>query len=303
MSNYSRSSFDASNTNSAWYKAFHLIPPKSLVLDVGCSSGNFGAELIARRGCIVDGIEVEPGDAKTAAKKLRKVYSLDVEKNDLSSIKEKYGVIYFGDVIEHLVDPPKTLKKLKPFLKQDGKIVFSIPNMAHATIRLLLLKGNFEHTETGLLDKTHLHFYNLREVERVFNEAGYSVDNVDFVKKDYPNSLIDKNLEDIGLTASKKFYELMHQPEAAAFQFVGSAVVGKSAKNFKREQFGPIDLFESYYNDTVRSYEDKLSHKADELQKSNVHAKKLQSELDNIFSSKGWAYVTRLRKIKNFFLR
>jgi ubiquinone/menaquinone biosynthesis C-methylase UbiE len=273
------------------------------VLDIGCSSGNFGAELIKRRDCIVDGIEVGLDDVKMAKKKLRRVYLLDIEADDLSFIKEKYDVIYFGDVIEHLIDPQKALKKVKIFLKPKGRIVFSVPNMAHATIRILLLKGDFEYTETGLLDKTHLHFYNLREVERVFNEAGYTIDNIDFVEKDYPNSLINKNLESIGLSASKKFYELMHQPEAAAFQFVGSVVADRPSKTIKRKKFGPIDLFESYYRDTTKGYEDKLARQEEKLLESSNHAKKLQDELDNIFSSKSWLYISRLRKIKRLFFR
>lgn len=303
MSNYSNSSFDKASANSSWYKASHLIPRKSLVLDMGCSSGNFGAELIAHRGCIVDGIEVESIDAKVAQKKLRHVYLLDIEKDGASQLKEKYDVIYFGDVIEHLINPARVLEAVKVLLKSDGRIVFSIPNMAHATVRLLLLTGDFEHTETGLLDKTHLHFYNLKEVERLFNEAGYEIENIDFVKKDYPNSLIDKYLSGIGLVASKKFYELMHQPEAAAFQFVGSAVAVKAPKKLKRKQFGPIDFFESYYQDTVEGYEDKLTHKEKELLQSNNHAKELQDKLDNIYSSKSWLYISRLRKIKKFFFK
>ena len=143
MSNYSQSSFDAAATNSSWYKASHLIPAKSSVLDIGCSSGNFGAELIKRRDCIVDGIEVEPGDAKVAQKNLRKVYLLDIEKADLSPVKEKYDVIYFGDVIEHLVKPIETLSRVKPLLNDKGVIIFSIPNMAHISVRLALLRGDF----------------------------------------------------------------------------------------------------------------------------------------------------------------
>lgn len=301
MSNYSDSHFQDEGTNSSWHKAIQLIPQKSTVLDVGCSSGNFGAELIKRKGCIVDGIEINHDDALAAEKNLRKVYVLNVETDNLNVLNEKYDVIYFGDVIEHLVDPAKALEKFKSFLKPKGKIVFSIPNMAHAAIRLLLLRGDFEYTETGLLDKTHLHFYTLSEIEKVFIEAGYSLDKIEFVEKDYPNSLIEKNLKSLGLSASEGFYKLMHQPEAAAFQFVGSAVADKSPKKLGREQFGPIDLFESYYQDTVKGYEEKMASLQAELEVSQANAKKLQDELNSILNSKSWKHITKLRKIKNRF--
>src|SRR6185437_1634404 len=190
MSNYTNSFFSEENHNTSWYKVFHLIKDKSSVLDVGCSSGNFGHELIKRKGCVVDGIELDTGDAKIAAKKLRNVWVLNIEFDDISKIKKRaYDYVYFGDVIEHLVQPIETLKRVKSLLKPDGAVLFSIPNMGHIAVRLDLLEGNFPITETGLLDKTHLHFYTQEEVERVFGEAGYAIKNLDFVKKDYPKAL------------------------------------------------------------------------------------------------------------------
>ena len=75
-----------------------------------------------------------------------------------------------------------------------GKLLFSIPNMGHISVRLYLLRGELDYGETGLLDKTHLHFYTLEEVQRVFAEAQLEIDHLDFVDKDYPKSLIKKEL-------------------------------------------------------------------------------------------------------------
>lgn len=269
MSNYSDSSFDASNANSSWYKAFHLIPPKSLVLDIGCSSGNFGAELIAHRGCIVDGIEVDSSDVKAAQKKLRKVCSLDIEKDDLSFINEKYDVIYFGDVIEHLINPVETLKRVKPLLMDKGVILFSIPNMAHISVRLALLKGNFGYSETGLIDKTHMHFYDQHEVERVFNGAGYEITNLEFIEKDYPKELLGKELKKIGLNSTEKFYKLAAKPDASAFQFVGSAKPS-TIKHHRLAEFGPIDMFDSFYENTKLGYEHQIKELKQKLEKTQL---------------------------------
>ncbi|MBI4091684.1 MAG: methyltransferase domain-containing protein [Candidatus Levybacteria bacterium] len=282
MSNYSQSSFDDSdsNANSSWYKVFHLISPKSAVLDVGCSSGNFGTELTARRDCIVDGIEVEPGDAKLAEKNLRNVYVLDVEKDDIGLIKEKYDVIYFGDIIEHLVNPIGTLKRIRPLLKSNGTILFSIPNMAHISVRLALLRGDFEYTQTGLLDKTHIHFYNQREVERVFNEAGYEITNLDFVKKDYPKELLREELNKIGLSPAEKFYNLAAKPDASAFQFVGSAKPDM-VKHHKLAEFGPIDMFNNYYENTKLDYEKQIKKLKGDLKSTKKDLEIIQHSAKN----------------------
>lgn len=265
MSNYSDSHFDESAANTSWYKVFHLVPEKAKVLDVGCSSGNFGHELITRKKCTVDGLELDKADAAAAAKQLRKVYIKNVETDDLSEIDKDYDIIYFGDVIEHLVDPIAALKKIKQHLNPKGKILFSIPNMGHISIRLYLLRGEFDYGETGLLDKTHLHFYTKSEVERVFASAQLEIDHLDFVHKDYPKALIQKELKAAGLTANDKFLNNAQQASAAAFQFVGTAK--KSSKKLTPKEligFSPIDMFDTFHTNIVNDYESRIK----ELEKS-----------------------------------
>ncbi|HEY8992980.1 MAG TPA: class I SAM-dependent methyltransferase [Candidatus Microsaccharimonas sp.] len=293
MSNYSDSSFDGENANTSWYKAFRLVPVKSKVLDVGCSSGNFGYELAKRLDCVVDGVEINPKDANEARKKLRNVYSINIETDDVAVIKDTYDIIYFGDVIEHLVDPVAALKRTKTLLSKNGKIIFSIPNMAFIGIRLDLLDGNFDYTETGLLDKTHLHFYTKKEIEHVFEEAGFAIDTFDYVQKDYPKKVIKKELAKVGLTPNELFYKNAAKIEASSFQFVGSAVVGRTKQVSKRAQFGPIDLFETYLNDTVKNYTNEQ--------------KKLQEQINELHDQLSRTYDQRLRRkfhsIKNKITR
>lgn len=271
MSNYSESYFDESNQNASWYKVFNLIPEKSKVLDIGCSSGNFGAVLIERKKCEVYGIEPDKQDAEEAARKLKKVWQLNVETDDLETVGiGKYDAIYFGDVIEHLVHPIDTLLRVKPLLKKGGAILFSIPNMGHIGVRLALLEGNFDYTETGLTDKTHLHFYTQKEVHRVFEEAGYKIDVLDFVSKDYPKALLKKHLEKLGLHPKDKFYKMMSATDASAFQFVGKAQPSK-VRNHKLQNFGPIDMFESFFEDTKQNYENRIKELETKLEYAKAH--------------------------------
>lgn len=292
MSNYSDSSFSEHGENSSWTKVLNLIPKRSRVLDIGCSSGNFGVELIERKDCVVDGIELDLGDYREAKRKLRNTYQLNIETDNINSIKDRYDVIYFGDVVEHLVNPVPTLEKVKKLLNRNGIIVFSIPNMAHVTIRLLMLKGDFEYTETGLLDKTHLHFYNLDEVKRVFESAGYGLSALDYVKKDYPDGLIKKELGKYGLKLAPKsdFLARMKKVDAAAFQFIGVAkplTKGKTPKKLK--QFGPVDMFETYHNDVVKGLNDRikfLEHETVQLNKDARYWRALRTNPIKVASRK-----------------
>ena len=258
MSNYSDSQFDFSDPNSSWKMTFDRIPEKSYVLDIGSSSGNFGKELIERKKCIVDGIEINPDDAKIAEKVLRNVYVLDIERDELPNTK--YEVIFMGDVVEHLARPIPTLERLKKLLKKDGIIVFSIPNITHMLVRIMLMKGKIEYGRTGLLDETHLHFYNQTEIYRVFTQAGYQIESVDFVKRDIPLDFVRKELEPIGLTVTQDFKTIAQSNDGAAYQFIGTARVDSLNTGTPRPlpEKSPISINEDHLRQVYDAYNKKI---------------------------------------------
>jgi hypothetical protein len=51
-------------------------------------------------------------------------------------------------------------------------VVLSVPNVAYVSIRLGLLSGRFDYTDTGLLDRTHLRFYTQRSLEALLARHG-----------------------------------------------------------------------------------------------------------------------------------
>lgn len=271
MSNYSNSKFQE-DENTSWFKVKNIIKPGSTVLDIGCSSGNFGKVLIDQKGCVVDGIELDKGDYEIAKNNLRYVYNMNIENDNIDVFSEKYKYIYFGDVIEHLVYPVRTLKKVKSLLAEDGGVLFSIPNMAYISVRLDLLRGGFDYGETGLLDKTHLHFYDLNEVHRVFEDAGYSIKILDYVERDLPSETLKYELNDIGLKANDKFLKSAKGLEASAYQFVGLAIpVFKYIKSKPRIELSPqINEMEKHF------------HYLDSVHKEQIKAhKKRIKELEN----------------------
>jgi len=275
MSNYSDSTF-AKDKNSSWFKAYNYITKNSTVLDIGCSSGTFGEVLINEKDCTVDGIEPDAEDFKIAKEKLRNVYKLNIESDDLKSVASKYDYIYLGDVIEHLVTPIPTLKRLTPLLKSEGKIVFSIPNMSHLSVRLMLLKGEFLYGETGLLDKTHLHFYTHSEVQRVFRESGYIISKLDPVLKDYPKELLEQELGKVGLKLTDQFIKFANSTEASVYQFVGVARrdQGKSQKSQQLDIVSPVDKFQAYLDETKKYYENIITG-------NEEHINKMQKNLED----------------------
>jgi 2-polyprenyl-3-methyl-5-hydroxy-6-metoxy-1,4-benzoquinol methylase len=140
------------------------------LLDVGCARGHL-SNVLSNRGWNVTGVEYDLADAEIARNSGLSVVVGSAE-DALTSMTDVFDVIVFADVLEHLVDPLAVLTLAKQCLAPNGRIIISIPNIAHITIRLQLLLGSFNYTDRGILDRTHLHFYTKKSLIRMISEAG-----------------------------------------------------------------------------------------------------------------------------------
>ena len=140
------------------------------LLDVGCARGHLSKQFI-QQGWDVTGIEYNKEDAEVARQEGVNVIvgSAESALNDISGL---FDVIIFADVLEHLVDPVLVLQLAKKRLTPNGRIVISIPNIAHLSVRVQLLFGSFNYTDRGILDRTHLHFYTKKSLTEMISAAG-----------------------------------------------------------------------------------------------------------------------------------
>jgi 2-polyprenyl-3-methyl-5-hydroxy-6-metoxy-1,4-benzoquinol methylase len=237
MSNYTNNLFDPNDVNNSWNQLYKYVPEGSRVLDVGCSSGNFGHVLINEKKCDVTGLDIDKEDIARAKKVLTQAFVRNVERDKLDDLGQ-FDIVVFADVLEHLLDPLTALEKVKALLKPKGRIVFSIPNMAHASVRLMLLKGFFEYTPIGVLDRTHLHYYDEIEVQHLFAEAKLKIAEISPVTWTYPESKTSEELYNMGLgVIDKKFLESLEQTKAHVWQFVGYATPTSSKINYIERPF------------------------------------------------------------------
>lgn len=162
------------------YRIYDLIPLKKKVLDVGCATGKLLEELKSKKDCYTVGIEADKEESQEAKIRCDQLIEGDIEKlQDLPFPAGFFDVIIFADVLEHLKRPDEVLKKTKPYLKDNGYLLASIPNVAFLSVRLNLLFGNFDYTEYGLLDKSHLRFFTLKTVKKLIEEQGYSITHLE----------------------------------------------------------------------------------------------------------------------------
>jgi 2-polyprenyl-3-methyl-5-hydroxy-6-metoxy-1,4-benzoquinol methylase len=146
------------------------------VLDVGCASG-YLAEALTVRGCSLVGLEPNPEAAREARNHCALVIEGTIEsERDRAAVGGPFDYVLFGDVLEHLVDPWQALRSTRSLLAPGGVVIASIPNVAAWPVRFRLLRGRFDYTEIGLLDRTHLRFFTRRTAHDLAHVAGFWVE-------------------------------------------------------------------------------------------------------------------------------
>jgi SAM-dependent methyltransferase len=145
------------------------------VLEVGCHTGFFSA-LLRGQGCSVVGVELNPDAAALAAAVVDELITANIE--DASTwerVPWDLDVALFIDVLEHLVDPWRALRRTREHLGPQGRVLASLPNVACWSIRRELLRGRFVPPETGLYDPSHLRFFTLNDARQLLEDAGFVV--------------------------------------------------------------------------------------------------------------------------------
>ena len=213
---------DLSNPNNSHTLMVELVGGTKRVLDVGCATG-YLAQALTERGCTVSGVEFDEKAAEEARPHLARLVIGDIEELDLAEAfgDDRFDVIVFGDVLEHLRDPLPVLRSARKLLTDRGSVVASIPNIAHGSVRLALMAGRFDYQPLGLLDSTHVRFFTRSSIEDLFREAdlvpidvrrttaGFFDTPVQVSEAEFPPEVVDAVLAD---------------PESRTYQFVLRAV-------------------------------------------------------------------------------
>ena len=210
--------------------AIRLIGPNKNVLELGPATGRV-TRILHELGCRVVAIEIDHSVAEKVRPYCSELILGNLEQLSLSERlgERRFDVILAGDVLEHLTDPAKLLRELKGYLSESGYLVVSIPNIAHGSIRLLLLQGKFPYTDIGILDRTHLRFFTLDTILQMLGEVGFVAVDVKRVRKDpFKQPYIEgPSLDGPDLPMEiRKVIE--SDPEAATVQFVLKAVLADS---------------------------------------------------------------------------
>lgn len=144
------------------------------VLDVGCGDGTLGAALKARAACAVTGVTSSTEESRRAGAVLDAVILADLESADLTALG-RFEVIICSHVLEHLRDPGRVLTQLRSNLTPGGRLIVALPNPLLWRQRLAFLAGRFRYTQGGIMDDTHVKFFDWVSAGQLVESAGYRV--------------------------------------------------------------------------------------------------------------------------------
>ena len=164
-----------------------LVPENyNIVLEIGCGSGSFKKHL--SQDCQYWGIEPIKQAASIAAKKLQHVLvgTYEQVQNDLPD--NTFDLIICNDVIEHMVDHDAFFQSIKGKMTDNGVLVCSIPNVRYLENLInLVVRKNWQYTESGILDKTHLRFFTEKSLKVNIEENGFIIEKFNYLNSIFTN--------------------------------------------------------------------------------------------------------------------
>ncbi len=142
--------------------------PRGRLLDVGCATGQFLAEMTSYPGWEVAGVE----PSASAAEFARAAYGFPVHHGDLASAHfptAAFDAVTLWDVFEHLYDPLALLAEARRILAPDGVLILRTPSLDSWDARV------FGPYWAGLDSPRHLAVFSRQTATRALAAAGFEL--------------------------------------------------------------------------------------------------------------------------------
>ena len=135
-------------------------------------------------GCRVTAVEIDEEVIAVLTPFCECVYRADLNDPDWTEVlaqESKFDVVIVADVLEHLYKPWSALPGIKQWLARDGYIIVSIPHAGHNSVLASLLTEDIQYRDAGLLDRTHIRFFGMKNIQALFDDAGLAIAEAQFV--------------------------------------------------------------------------------------------------------------------------
>ncbi len=150
-------------------------------IDLGCGYAAIAEPLQNELGLQYVGLDYDQGALDNLKARGFEVHQVDLGNAELLEEavrkilgKRRVSSMTIIDTLEHLTNGPALMSVLRRLASDDEPIlVVSVPNVTHKDIALKMLCGRWDVTEAGLLDHTHVDFYNYDKLQKVASASGW----------------------------------------------------------------------------------------------------------------------------------
>jgi 2-polyprenyl-3-methyl-5-hydroxy-6-metoxy-1,4-benzoquinol methylase len=242
MLSHYHTSINPEEENDAHSCLLRMVGFNKRVLEAGCASGHV-SEALSKQGCSVVGIEIDAEVVLPAKQWVERVVIGNFDDGELwkELDGEMFDAVLFGDVLEHLKTPLETLLESLKHLLPSGAIVISVPNIAHADVKIALMNGTFPYADSGLLDRTHIHFFTKESLLELIRAAGLVP--VEFNRVTVPVFATEIGVQESDVDGSA-LAAILADRESETYQFVIKAVRddgSRSLENLAQDLIGLSD--------------------------------------------------------------
>jgi len=137
------------------------------VLDIGCGKAFFLNRMKAL-GWAVTGVELSAKEANFAREHFGiEVYTKEI--TELSLQKNCFDLVTCWHSLEHTKDPALTLSRIREFLKKDGRLIISTPNIS--SLQAKLFGGKWYHMDAP----RHFHLFSAGTIKLLLGKCSFSI--------------------------------------------------------------------------------------------------------------------------------
>lgn len=201
-----------------------MVGQNKRVVEIGCGPGSITKILATQGQCRITGLEIDIEAIEKAKPYCEKIFQADLNSKDWPRLLddfERFDVVLAADVLEHLYDPWTALQCMVPLINPEGYLVISLPHIGHASVVACLMNGDFDYHDWGLLDRTHIRFFCLKNIEDLFAQANLKIIDVSYVIKHPLESEFAESWTRLSATVQTA---LMSSKHAGVYQVVVKAV-------------------------------------------------------------------------------
>jgi 2-polyprenyl-3-methyl-5-hydroxy-6-metoxy-1,4-benzoquinol methylase len=152
-----------------------------LVLDLGCSSGNWRNDWVHGQIASVASHAVGLDINEVAAGELRdRGFDIQFGNAEAFDLERTFEVIHAGELIEHLEKPGSMLESVRRHLADDGLLIITTPNPFAISNFIYRLRGR------PRVNGDHVAWFCEDTLGQLLNRVGFDVRSCDYLKHETP---------------------------------------------------------------------------------------------------------------------